>query len=299
VNAVGAPVEEFAAATSSSRRRGLLSRPWIGYISGAFLVFLAVLVVFGPQIAPYDPEAQDLGAAMLPPFWAHGGTTQHWLGTDDLGRDLLSRIIVGARLTLLIALLGATFEAIIGVSAGLIAGFHGGWTDRVVMRVTDIQMAFPSVLMYLLIVLLIGSSPVIMALALAVNGWMVFARVTRMTVMRLRREGFVEAAVASGVRPRKVVTSHIIPHLRGTVLAVFLFEMPRFVLAESTLSFVGLGVHPPDVSWGLIIGSSRSLLASAPYLTVLPGIMIVLSAVSLNLFARYLDPVLDPQRRRR
>lgn len=292
--------------TESPRSVGLMRRMFegkgsnrAGIISLIFLLIIIAFALFPDAIAPYDPHAQDLRARLIPPAWVEGGSTAHLLGTDSLGRDLLSRIIAGTRVTLLIGLIAAGLEALIGVTLGVVAGFKEGKIGAVIMRWVDIQMGFPAALLILFIILLTGGGTYVIPIALAVNGWMIFARVTRVSVSQLKASGFVEAAVASGISQTRIVIRHILPHIFGTVLTIFLFEVPRIILAESTLSFIGLGVQPPDISWGLMIGGSRSLLQVAFYLSFFPGAFIMATVLAMNLFSTWLEPILDPHRRSR
>ena len=293
-------VEDDAGFTAWLRRRARSLRGnWVGILSALFILTLVVFALGGSSITPHDPAAQDLRARLLPPFWAIGGTTEYLLGTDQLGRDLLSRMMAGTKVTLIIGLAAAGLEAVIGVTLGVIAGFKGGRIGAVIMRLVDIQMGFPAALIILFIILLTGGGTYMIPIALAVNGWMIFARVVRVSVSQLRATGFVEAAVASGISSTRIVFTHVVPHIFGTVLTIFLFEVPRIILAESTLSFIGLGVQPPDISWGLMIGGSRSLLQVAFHLSFFPGVMIMLAVLAMNMFSSWIEPVLDPQRRSR
>ena len=257
---------------------------------------LVVAVVMGDHIAPDDPARQDLANRLAPPAWSDGGSSSHLLGTDQLGRDVLSRIIVGARITITIGFAGAVLEAMIGVSLGLVAGYRRGTTGRLIMRLIDIQMGFPAALLLLMIILLFGGSPAVIAVALAANGWMIFSRVVHGRVQQLRTEGFVEFALAAGVAHRKIIARHILPHIRSIVVTLILFEVPRFILAESAMSFIGLGVQPPSISWGLMIGDACSLFTTAPHASLLPGLAIVVTVVSLGVASRFLAARLNSRR---
>jgi len=272
---------------------------WGGAIALTFIIVIIVFAIFGEALAPHDAHSQNLRERLLPTAWAEGGSMTHVLGTDSLGRDALSRIIVGTRVTLLIAVIAAGLEAGIGVPLGVIAGFKSGKVSSIIMRWVDIQMGFPAALLILFIILLTGGGTLIIPIALAVNGWMIFARVTRVSVSQLRATGFVEAAVASGISQTRIVVRHILPHISGTVLTIVLFEIPRIILAESTLSFIGLGVQPPAISWGLMIGGSRSLLQVAFHLSFFPGLFIMVTVLSMNMVSNWVEPILDPQRRGR
>lgn len=244
---------------------------------------MCVVAVTGALLTPASPTDQDLAARLMPPFWQAGGSLEHILGTDQLGRDLLSRIMVGARTTLAIGVATAALEALIGVPLGLTAGYFGGRLERVIMSLTDIQMGFPAALLIIFIVLVLGPGPVVLTVAMGINGWMIFTRLTRVTVRSLKTSGFVTASVVAGGSHRFIMRHHLMPHLRGPLLAVFLLEVPRMILAESVMSFIGLGVQPPTISWGLLIGGSRDLIAVAYWLSLFPGLAIVFTVVSLYL----------------
>lgn len=267
------------------RRRRL---PRLGNVTAvAVLVSLLLLALFGSLVAPYDPNAQSLATRLVPPAWAEGGSSDHLLGTDQLGRDLLSLLLAGAQTTLLIALCAALIEAVVGLSVGVVAGYVGGRTERLLMQWTEIQMGFPVLLIFMVVILTIGNALPVIILALALNGWMIFARVSRTAVRTLRTQGFVEAAIGVGARPRWVILRHVLPHLRGQVVALMLLEVARLILAESGASFLGLGVQPPDVSWGLILGTSRDYIAVAYHLAIFPGLAIILAVLGLNVLARW------------
>jgi len=274
-------------------------RDWIGGTAAVILVVVVLLAIFGPLIAPHDTQQQDLLNRLTPPVWRADGTWAYPFGTDQLGRDVLSRLIVGTRLTLLIAVAAAGVELLIGATLGIIAGFKGGRIQSVIMRWTDIQMSFPALLVVLLIIILLGSGPTTLILALGLNGWMVFTRVMNAEVRRLRYEPYVESAQLTGMSTFGLLRRHILPQVRGRLLAVYLMEVPRMMLAESGLSFLGFGINPPQLSWGLMIGESRSLIAVAPWPSLIPGLAIVITVMAMYLFASWLEPRVDPLRRRR
>lgn len=276
----------------------VVRRQALGLISALILVMLLSWVILGQIIAPRDPNVQSLRDRLLPPVWHVGGSWSHPLGTDQLGRDLLSRLIIGARTTLGIALVAALLEAMIGITLGLIAGYRGGRVESAIMRWTDIQMAFPSILLLMMIILVFGRSKVTLVVAIAINGWMIFARFTRARVQVLKTQGFVEAAVVAGAKPYFIVWQHIIPHIRVDALALLILEIARIILAESVISFVGIGVQPPDISWGLMIGGSRTYIPVAYHLALFPGLMITTTVVALTYFSTWIAPIIDPVRRR-
>jgi peptide/nickel transport system permease protein len=275
-----------------------LGRDWLGLAATGVLVTIILVAIFGPLIEPYPPNEQNLTDRLAPPAWDAGGSSAHLLGTDELGRDMLSRIIAGARIDLTIGFAGAAIEAIVGVTVGLVAGYFGGRTEKVLMWWTDIQMGFPVALLIIFILLLFGGGLWMLILALGLNAWMIFARLTRNEVRRLKETPFVQAALVTGASSFTILRRHILPHIRGAVTAVYLLEVPRVILAGTALSFVGLGIQPPQISWGMMISGSRDLLSVAYWIGVFPGIAIFVTVASLSLFASWIEPRIDPLRRR-
>lgn len=265
----------------------------------AALIFLVVLVfsaVFAPLVAPFDPEAQSLMMRNQPPMTAaeDGGAIPHLLGTDQLGRDLLSRLLYGARVSLAVGVIGALFSGIVGVVLGLTAGYYRGWVDDLIMRFVDIQMGFPSLMTALLVLYVLGPGMWKVILVLAVTRWMVFARVTRSLVLSLREEVFVEAAQTVGCSDRRVLFRHILPNLLSPLLVLVTLEVATMILTEASLSFLGLGIQPPQSSWGLMLAQGRSYITTAWWLVTFPGVVILLTALSLNLVATWARAVTDP-----
>jgi peptide/nickel transport system permease protein len=276
---------------------GRLRGNWLTVFGALWLVIVALWAIAGPWIAPYDAAEQSLTDRLIPPVF-NDGTWSHVLGTDQLGRDLFSRIIVGSRNSLLIGVGGAAIEVLLGVVLAVLAGYFGGKTDATIMRWTEIQMALPGSLLVVFLLLMLGSRLWVVALVLALDGWVVVTRVVRVSVRRVTAEGYVDAARASGLGRWWVIRRHVLPQVAGVIVTVFLFEVPRILLAEAALSFIGLGIQPPAVSWGLIIGEGRQLVQAAYWLTLFPGFVLVLTVVSTTLLAGWLEPILDPERRR-
>lgn len=280
-----------------SSLRALGRKDWLGGLAIAVLVALAVISVFGSTFAP-DANVQALPDRLTPPAWDQEGGWDHPLGTDALGRDVFQRLIVGARVTLMIGFLGAGIEVLIGALLGLVAGYRGGIIESFIMRWTDIQMGFPTLLVILLMLLTFGSNTRVLILALGLNGWMIFARLMRAEVRRIRDEPYVQAAKVAGMGATKVVRRHIFPHVRSRLVAVYLLEVPRVILSAAGLSFLGLGVSADDLTWGLMIGDARSIIAVAYWPSLFAGLAIVVSVASLYIFASWLEPHLDPMRKR-
>ena len=261
------------------------------------LVLVVAVAIFAPLIAPYDPAAQDVLARLKPPAWAARGSLDHLLGTDHLGRDVLSRLIYGSRVTLVIASLVVLFAGALGVTIGLVAGYLGGRADSVLMRIVDIQVSFPGILLILLIVSVVGPGVTTLIVVLAVTNWMIYARVVRGIVLQSRQSAYVEAAEVVGCGPVRVIWRHILPNLVAPLLTLAILEFTNIVLAEAAVSFLGLGVQPPATSWGLDVASGRDYVFIAWWLVTFPGLCIVFTVLSINLFAGWLRVTGDPQER--
>ena len=265
----------------------------------AALVFLVVLLfcaIFAPLVAPFDPEAQSLMLRNQPPMTEAetDSAIPHLLGTDQLGRDLLSRLFFGARVSLLVGFIGAIFSGAVGVVLGLAAGYYRGLVDDLIMRFVDIQMGFPSLMTALLVLYVLGAGMWKVILVLAVTRWMVFARVTRSLVLSLREEVFVEAAQTVGCSDHRILFRHILPNLLSPLLVLVTLEVATMILTEASLSFLGLGIQPPQSSWGLMLAQGRSYVTTAWWLVTFPGLIILLTALSLNLLATWTRAVTDP-----
>ncbi|GGK20691.1 ABC transporter permease [Salinarimonas ramus] len=261
------------------------------------LVLVVVAAIFAPLLAPYDPAAQTVLARLRPPAWLAGGDWSHPLGTDHLGRDVLSRVIHGARATMLIGVGVVALAGTFGVAVGLLAGYVGGRVDGVLMRVVDVQISFPGILLILLIVSVLGPSTTTIVVVLAATNWMVFARVTRGAVLSARRSGYVEAAQIAGCRDGRVIVRHILPNLVSPLSTLAILEFTNVVLAEAAISFLGLGVQPPATSWGLDVASGRDYVFVAWWLVTFPGLAIMATVLCANLLASWLRVTADPQER--
>jgi peptide/nickel transport system permease protein len=280
--------------------KGIVSELWAdkaGFVGAVFLVVLLVCAVGAKWIAPDDPAAQSLADRLRPPAWSDGGTWAHPLGTDNLGRDVLSRIIHGSRISLLVGLSVVLLAGAAGVLAGLVSGYRGGRTDRWIMGFVDTQVAFPGLLLALIILAVVGPSVGALIVVLSVNGWMVYARVTRGVVLSVKELPYVEAAEIVGCKPRRVVLRHILPNLTSALATLAVLEFARIVLAEAALSFLGLGIQPPQTSWGLDVSGGRDYIFDAWWLVTFPGIAIALTVLAINLVASWLRVVADPQER--
>jgi peptide/nickel transport system permease protein len=266
----------------------------LAFYAFIFLVFVVMVSILAPLVSPYDQAAGDIWERLKPPAWSDGGSSQHLLGTDQQGRDVLSRIIWGGRVSLRVGFIVAFLAAAVGVFLGLLAGYAGGKTEMIIMQLVDIQFAFPGMLVALVFVMVLGPGEFNLILALAFNGWMVFARMARGLVLTYRNGPLVEAAEAIGVRPLKIMFRHILPNIFSPLLTLFVLEVARIILAEATMSFLGYGIQPPTSSWGLMIGEGRKYFPMAWWLVVFPGLAIAFSVWALNIFSNWLSTVMDP-----
>lgn len=288
---------ELSAAGASRGLLGDLVHDKLGFASLVFLVLIALAAILAPLLAPSDPNQGDLSNAMASPVW-HGGTWSHPFGTDWQGYDVLSRLLYGARTSLFIGVAVVAVAGTFGVLIGLISGYRGGRTDRWLMGWVDVQVSFPGLLLAMLLIALVGGSVLSVTVILAINGWMVYARMTRGVVLSMRERPFVEAAEVVGCKPRRVVVTHILPNLTSPIVTLAVLEFARIILAEAALSFLGLGVQHPTVTWGLDIARAGDHeLFGNQWLIVYPGILLSLTVLSVNLLSSWLRVAMDPQER--
>ena len=264
------------------------------------MFFLALFVftgVFAPLIAPHDPERGGLRDRNLPPAWEAGGSSEFLLGTDHLGRDVLSRVVFGARISLAVAGVTLGVGMVIGVASGLIAGWYGGWLDEFLMRIVDIKLAIPTILLALVLVLALGQSFLIIVAILAIAVWPRFARNVRGEVLQLKTMDFVALAKVAGASTPRILFIHIFPGVINTLIVLATLEVGIVILLESTLSFLGAGVPPPTPAWGSMVADGRDRLAVAWWISTMPGLAIMLVVLSMNLFGDWLRDRLDPRLR--
>ena len=266
-------------------------------IIGIFiLIFLFLTALFAPQLAPHDPILISLSDRLNPPVFA-GGSTIYLLGTDSLGQDILSRIIYGGRISLLVGFIVISISGTIGIFLGLISGFFGGVLDDIIMRLADIQLAFPAIILYIAVMAVLGPGLVNIILVLGVVGWPQYARIERSRVLSLRETEFVIAARSIGVPSRRILLRHILPNTFVPMIVVASFHLAATIIIEATLSFLGLGVPPSVPTWGAMLADGRDYLRQAWWLATLPGIAITLTVLSINLIGDWLRDYLDPRLR--
>jgi peptide/nickel transport system permease protein len=261
------------------------------------LVVFVVTGVAAPWIAPHDPERGDLRARNVPPAWEEGGQSEFLLGTDHLGRDLLSRVIFGARISLAVVVITLGVGMVVGVTGGLVAGWYGGWVDELLMRIVDIKLAIPTILLALVLVLALGQSFMIIVVILAIAVWPRFARNVRGEVLQIKTMDFVALAQVAGASTPRILFIHIFPQVVNTLIILATLEVGIVILLESTLSFLGAGVPPPTPAWGSMVADGRDRLAVAWWISTMPGVAIMLTVLSMNLFGDWLRDRLDPRLR--
>ena len=270
------------------------------------MVILAA--IFAPIVAPHDPTDRQLPLRHIGPFSSGIATDRSvapvveekrffLLGTDHLGRDMVSRLIFGARISISVAILGVLVSGSIGLTLGLLAGYYRGFVDDVIMRAVDVFMSIPLLLLALLVIFILGPSFQNIIIVFALGRWMLYCRVTRGLVMSMREQPFVEAARAIGCTDRRILGRHVLPNLITPLLTIAALDVPRIILTESTLSFLGFGIQPPDSSWGTMLSRGRDYLTTAWWVVVMPGLAIFLTALSFNLFGVWLRAVSDPLQR--
>ncbi len=272
-----------------------------GWPAGLMYITIFVLFVgvgiFAPVLAPQDPNHQELVERLQPPAWQEDGSWDRPLGTDDLGRDVLSRMIYGTQIALLVVAIGIPITMALGTTLGLLAGFRGGFADKVLMRLVDLQLAFPAILFAVLIAAIFGPSLRNVILVIVIFGSAAYARVVRGEVLSLRERDFVSAARSIGASEKRIVARHILPNLVNTIVVLMTLEVAVVIFIEAALSFLGVGTPVTQPSWGQMISEGRDYIQIAWWLPALPGLAIVALSLVANLAGDWLRDVLDPRRR--
>jgi peptide/nickel transport system permease protein len=295
---VPAAASRRAVAPAAAWRLSALRREGFPLVPVAILLLLAVVAIFAEWLAPHDPEIGSLGARFKPPAWQAGGVEQHLLGTDHLGRDVLSRLIFGARVSMIVGFTAVVIAGALGTALGILSGYLGGWVDQVIMRVTDTWLALPALTFAIFLAAIVGPSETNIIVILAAVYWTRYARVIRGEVLSLRERDFVRLAVVAGASKWTIMRRHIFPNVANSAVVLATLMLGVVIVAEASLSFLGVGVPPPKPAWGLMLADGkRGLMAGYWWLTVLPGLCIMLMVLSANLLGDWLRVKFDPQLR--
>jgi len=263
----------------------------------AVLVVLVVAGIFAPMIAPHSPLKQDLEAWRTPPAWSADGSTKYWLGTDFVGRDLLSRLIFGARVSLMVMAISVGCGLVVGSTLGVIAGYLGGWTEEIIMRLADVWWSMPFLLVALVAAVVIGPSLGLVLGLLALSSWSAFVRNVRAEVLSLKTRDYVALARVAGASHVRLMVRHIVPGVINTIVVIATLQVGGLILAEASLSFLGIGIPPPTPAWGLMVAEGRDYLTDSWWIPFFPGLAIFLVVMSLNFTGDWLRDRLDPRLR--
>lgn len=293
-----APAERDAAAPQGTLRlraqRTLSGVPPLILLCFALIGLMTLAAIFAPVLAPFSPEENHLVDRLLPPFFLAGSNSSYPLGTDALGRDLLSRLLYGAQVSLAIGFVGTLIGLIVGSLSGLLSGFVGGIFDEVVMFLVDAYIAIPFLIVALSVIALFGSSISVLVILAGFSGWASYTRLARGQVLTVSKQPYVLAARSIGARPRTIMLRHILPNIAAPLVVLATFGMTSIILLESSLSFLGLGVQPPTPAWGAMLGDGRDYLSTAWWIGIFPGAAIMLLTMSISLIGDWLRDVLDP-----
>ncbi|MCC6180071.1 MAG: ABC transporter permease [Chloroflexi bacterium] len=304
---MAASVESVLPARAARPRPGALARftrRWLGnrltVVGGTITVLLVVVAIIGPSLAPMSPTEIDLRAKLTPPglMPAAGSTVVHPLGTDQLGRDTLSRMLYAAQVTVVVAALAVVLSTLFGVTLGIVSGYFGGWVDMLLMRAVDIQLAFPMLLLAITVIAVFGTGIPILVFVFVLAGWVRYVRVIRAQTLVLKEAQFVEAARAVGASHWNILRRHVSPNLLTEIIILVNLEIGRIILVESSLSYLGLGVQPPMPTWGNMLNEGRLYLQTAWWVVTFPGAAIMLTVLGVNLLAEGLRSIYDPRMRR-
>lgn len=275
-------------------RWGRFLRDPSAVVGAAIVGVLVVAAVAAPLLAPYNPTVTDLRLRNTPPAWLAGGSVAHLLGTDPVGRDLLSRVIYGARVSLSISLSVTLLAAALGTTLGLLAGYYGKLLDEVLMRVADLFLAFPFILLAITIISVLGAGFVNLIIVLVITGWVQYARLVRGQVLAVARTPYVEAAQVAGARAGRILLRHILPNVLASVIVLATLQVAFVLLTESALNFLGLGVNPSTPTWGAMVNDGRLYIYNAWWVITFPGLAIMLAVLGINLVGDWLRDALDP-----
>jgi peptide/nickel transport system permease protein len=286
------------AAIQAPRRFSLLRSRDFPLVPVLIILTIAIVALFADFLAPHNPEVGTLAARFKPPFWMAGGSTKYLLGTDQLGRDMLSRLIFGARVSMVVGFTAVIFAGVVGTTLGIISGYMGGWVDQAIMRLTDAWLALPALTFAIFLAAIVGPSEMNIVIILALVYWTRYARIVRGEVLSLKEREFVRLAVVAGCSKWTIMRKHILPNVMNSAVVLASLMLGVVIVAEASLSFLGVGVPPPKPAWGLMLSDGKQgLMVGYWWLTVMPGLCIMLMVLSANLLGDWLRVKLDPQLR--
>jgi len=274
-----------------ARRRRI---PWLVVLGGGFVALLVLVAAAAPLLAPEDPIRQSLRGRLAAPTWTGADGHAHLLGTDHLGRDVLSRVIYGSRVSLVIGFAAVLVGGVLGSAAGLMAGFSRGRVDAIIMTLADAQLAFPFILLAIGIIAVLGPSFPTLVVVIGLSGWVSYARILRSQVLVLRSREFVESIHALGGSRFRIILRHVLPNVLSTIVVIATLELARAIVLEATLSFLGLGIQPPTPSWGGMVQEGREYLDSAWWISTFPGLVLMITSIVVSRSGDWLRDVLDP-----
>lgn len=266
-----------------------LRKDKVAMVCMVVVILIVLAAIFAPLITPYEEDYMDIGNELS------GPSAEHWLGTDEFGRDVFTRIIYGSRVSLMVGLVAESIAVAIGLIVGAVAGFYGGKVDAVLSRIIEIFASFPHILFAIVVMFVLGTGIINVFIAVGVVGWTGLARVIRSQIMQLKQKEYVEAARASGGRNMQIIFRHLIPNCLSTIIVVATMNIPSDIMYEASLSFLGLGVQPPQASWGSMISEARKFMRQNPGYSVFPGIALIITVLAFNLLGDALRDALDPR----
>ena len=295
---ITAPVETYDFPTRASARFDFLRLKDFPLIPALILGCIALVAIFANLLAPHNPEIGSLTARFKPPVWQTGGTAKYLLGTDQLGRDVLSRLIFGARVSMVVGFTAVIFAGTVGTTLGIVSGYLGGWVDQVIMRLTDAWLALPALMFAIFLAAIVGPSMWNIVIILGLVYWTRYARVIRGEVLSLKEREFVRLAIVAGCSKWTIMYRHILPNVINSAIVIGTLMLGVVIITEASLSFLGIGVPPPQAAWGLMLSDGKqSLMVGRWWLSVLPGCCIMLMVLSANILGDWLRVKLDPQLR--
>ncbi|WP_342489255.1 ABC transporter permease [Cytobacillus sp. FSL W7-1323] len=276
----------------------LLLKSKTGTIGLLIVLLIIFIAIFAKLLAPHDPNQINAAMMLKPPAWVEGGVTDYTLGTDNLGRDILSRIIYGSQISLVVGVASVILAGIIGIFIGLVSGFYGGFLDNILMRIVDSFLAIPTILFALVILTVFGPSAFTLIVVLGVTNWVQYARLIRGEVLSLKEREFVRAARSMGVRDHKIILKHLLPNVISPFIVISTLSVATTIILEASLSFLGLGIQPPTISWGGILSDGRDYVATSWWLAAFPGLAITITVLGMIFLGDWLRDVLDPREKK-